>query len=215
MWKSNVNVFWIFRIDILYHIYILRCIVLQPQSRAILLICNIAKMQILANLAYYIPTEQVEKYFRNIRSLLKGASKWLNHIKGAYTRIYHFYAPGKCVFRNSLLEFAKPILVPVQQVTLSPRQSAAASTRFLRIQENQPGKWSNSRHMNTFSDIDLQSFEETDCILIMNFMNPPNTPRKIHHHQSEVDIAYLPRCSPTTMKYDSLLDCNIAGALPS
>ena len=105
-------------------------------------------------------------------------------------------------------------VVPVQQVTLSPRQSAAASTRFLRIQENQPGKWSNSRHMNTFSDIDLQSFEETDCILIMNFMNPPNTPRKIHHHQSEVDIAYLPRCSPTTMKYDSLLDCNIAGALP-
>ena len=69
--------------------------------------------------------------------------------------------------------------------------------------------------MNTFSDIDLQSSEETDCILIMNFMNPPNTPRKIHHHQNEVDIAYLPRCSPTTMKYDSLLDCNIAGALPS
>ena len=38
-------------------------------------VCNIAKMQILANLAYYIPTKQVEKYFRNIRSLLKGASK--------------------------------------------------------------------------------------------------------------------------------------------
>ena len=111
MWMTWM--YWIFRIGILYHIYILRCIVLQPQSRAVLLFAILQKCRFWQIL--HIPTKQVEKYFRNIRSLLKGASKWLNHIKGAYTRIYLFYAPGKCVFRNSLSGFAILTLIHVQQ----------------------------------------------------------------------------------------------------